>query len=221
MAFPRARRLPPPPVRRRGCRARRAGARARGQERSAACSISARPSQRRRARRTSAAGSSATATGASPDRCSTPTAQSRFRSLMSELGFAIAPRLMTPADTLGYAGLPVLRRARRHQDQPEPEGRRPRVLGRHRRRRRRRTRRRSRPDSYLTTVGGFVRKGLWLPLPAFEFGAGALNILGLAHVRAAGLREAGAAGRFPRLVAALVRGARLGVAAARHRPRST
>jgi hypothetical protein len=26
-------------------------------------------------------------------------------------------------------------------------------------------------------VGGFVRKGLWIPLPAFEFGAGALSIL--------------------------------------------
>src|SRR4029453_15963888 len=36
----------------------------------------------------------------------------------------------------------------------------------------------ARPDSYLTTVGGYVRKGLWLPLPAFEFGAGALSILG-------------------------------------------
>jgi hypothetical protein len=27
-------------------------------------------------------------------------------------------------------------------------------------------------------VGAFVRKGLWLPLPAFELGAGALNIIG-------------------------------------------
>jgi hypothetical protein len=34
-----------------------------------------------------------------------------------------------------------------------------------------------RPDAYLTTVGGYVRKGLWLPLPAFEFGAGALKIV--------------------------------------------
>ena len=47
-------------------------------------------------------------TGTSPD----ADGQSRFRSLMSELGVAIAPRLMTPADTLGYAGLPVLGRAR-------------------------------------------------------------------------------------------------------------
>src|SRR3954467_5948375 len=31
-------------------------------------------------------------------------AQTRFRSLMSELGFAIAPRVLTPADTLGFAG---------------------------------------------------------------------------------------------------------------------
>ena len=30
--------------------------------------------------------------------------ESRFRSQMSELGFAIAPRVMTPADTLGFAG---------------------------------------------------------------------------------------------------------------------
>ncbi|HEY4392902.1 MAG TPA: hypothetical protein VGP64_02520, partial [Polyangia bacterium] len=30
--------------------------------------------------------------------------QSRFRSLMSELGVVAAPRLLTPADTLGYAG---------------------------------------------------------------------------------------------------------------------
>jgi hypothetical protein len=97
--------------------------------------------------------------------------------MMSELGFAIAPRVMTPADTLGFAGFPVLGGARRHQDQPGKDGGWRQVLGRHRvgatggadvRR----------PPSYLTTVGGFVRKGLWLPLPAFEFGAGALSILG-------------------------------------------
>ena len=32
--------------------------------------------------------------------------------------------------------------------------------------------------SYLTTVGGFVRKGLWFPLPAFEFGAGGVSLVG-------------------------------------------
>jgi len=104
-------------------------------------------------------------------------AQSRFRSLMSELGVAIAPRLMTPADTLGFAGFQFsaelgvtkinpdkLVGGRSYWDGIEagqPNNPTP-----------------YRPSSYLTTVGGFVRKGLWLPLPAFEFGAGALSLLG-------------------------------------------
>jgi hypothetical protein len=103
--------------------------------------------------------------------------QSRFRSLMSELGFAIAPRLMTPADTLGYAGfqfsaelgITTINPNRRVGDRAywdgiagvEPTN--PAAM---------------RPDSHLTTIGGYVRKGLWLPLPAFEFGAGALSIVG-------------------------------------------
>jgi hypothetical protein len=103
--------------------------------------------------------------------------QSRFRSLMSELGVAIAPRLMTPADTLGFAGFQFSAELGVTKINPDRQ-----VGGR------------SywdgieavdagnpaakRPDSYLTTVGGYVRKGLWLPLPAFEFGAGALSILG-------------------------------------------
>jgi hypothetical protein len=102
--------------------------------------------------------------------------QSRFRSLMSELGYAIAPRLMTPADTLGYAGFQFSAELGVTKINPDRQ-----IGGR------------SywdgiagvdpnnttanRPDSYLTTVGGYVRKGLWLPLPAFEFGAGALSIL--------------------------------------------
>ena len=118
-------------------------------------------------------GSSATAAGGSPASPSTPTRQSSYRSLMSELGVAIAPRLMTPADTLGYAGFQFsaeLGVTKISNDEAHfwdgtaavtpanPMA--------------------ARPDSYLTTVGGFVRKGLWLPLPAFEFGAGALSILG-------------------------------------------
>jgi hypothetical protein len=104
----------------------------------------------------------------------TPTAdgQERFRSLMSELGVVIAPRLQTPADTLGYAGFQVsaevgftkINRDRSYWNgvagfQPDNPSA-------------------NRPDSYLTTVGAFVRKGMWFPLPAFEFGAGALNIVG-------------------------------------------
>jgi hypothetical protein len=95
-----------------------------------------------------------------------------FRSLMSELGVVIAPRLQTPADTLGYAGFQFsaelgvtkINASRDYWngvsgvDPTNPSA--------------------WRPSSYLTTLGGFVRKGLWFPLPAFEFGAGALSILG-------------------------------------------
>ena len=98
--------------------------------------------------------------------------QAAFRSLMSELGVVIAPRLQTPADTLGYAGFQFsaelgvtkINNSRPYWngvagvDPGTPAG--------------------ARPSSYLTTVGGFVRKGMWFPVPAFEFGAGALNIVG-------------------------------------------
>jgi hypothetical protein len=98
--------------------------------------------------------------------------QARFRSLMSELGVVIAPRLQTPADTLGYAGFQFsaelgvtkINSSRLYWngvqsvDPGNPSS--------------------GRPSSYLTTVGGFVRKGMWFPLPAFEFGAGAVNIVG-------------------------------------------
>jgi hypothetical protein len=110
-----------------------------------------------------------------------PDAQTRFRSLMSELGFAIAPRVLTPADTLGFAGFQFSAElgvtninATRKVGSPgnelaywngveavSPTN----PAARH-------------PDTRLTTVGGFVRKGLWIPLPAFEFGAGALSIVG-------------------------------------------
>ncbi len=108
-------------------------------------------------------------------------AQSRYRSLMSELGVVVAPRLMTPADTLGYAGfqfsaelgITTINNNRKVSNDPTGiaywngiEGvtsGAPNAV---------------RPNSSLTTVGGFVRKGLWFPLPAFEFGAGAIDVLG-------------------------------------------
>jgi len=108
-------------------------------------------------------------------------AQSRYRSLMSELGVVVAPRLMTPADTLGYAGfqfsgelgITTINNNRKVSNDPTGiaywngiEGvtsGAPNAV---------------RPPSSLTTVGGFVRKGLWFPLPAFEFGAGAIDVLG-------------------------------------------
>jgi hypothetical protein len=99
-------------------------------------------------------------------------AASSYRSLMSELGVAIAPRLMTPADTLGYAGFQFsaeLGVTKISNNKNFWDGTAAVTPG---------STLASRPDGYLTTVGGFVRKGLWLPLPAFEFGAGALSILG-------------------------------------------
>jgi hypothetical protein len=107
--------------------------------------------------------------------------QSRYRSMMSELGVVVAPRLMTPADTLGYAGfqfsgelgITTINNNRKVSNDPTgiaywngiegvtsgaPNA--------------------ARPSSSLTTVGGFVRKGLWFPLPAFEFGAGAIDVRG-------------------------------------------
>ena len=106
-----------------------------------------------------------------------PDAASRYRSLMSELGVVVAPRLMTPADTLGYAGFQFSAELgiTKINNNKQIDGRaywdgveavtpsNPSAV---------------RPDSYLTTVGGFVRKGLWLPLPAFEFGVGAVSLLG-------------------------------------------
>ncbi len=92
-------------------------------------------------------------------------ANSRFRSLMSELGVVMAPRLMVPAETLGYAGFQLSAEIgttsisakepfwKATQGAPD------------------------RPSDSLTTVGAFVRKGLWIPLPAFEVGAGVVHLL--------------------------------------------
>ena len=111
------------------------------------------------------------ATGTSVDLSTDPEATTRFRSLMSELGVVIAPRLQTPADTLGFAGFQFsaeLGMTQISHDQTFWDG----VQGVTPS-----NRLRSRPDAWLTTVGGFVRKGMWFPIPALEWGAGAVNIL--------------------------------------------
>jgi hypothetical protein len=98
-------------------------------------------------------------------------AETRFRSMMSELGVALAPRLMVPAQTLGSAGFQLsaevgttsINQERGYWNgvsgvQPDNPNR-------------------SRPAGWLTTVGLFVRKGLWLPLPGVELGAGVVHLL--------------------------------------------
>jgi len=108
-----------------------------------------------------------------------PEAASRYRSLMSELGVVVAPRLMTPADTLGYAGFQFSAElgVTKIDNNKQINGQGPAfwdgVEGVQAS-----NRSAARPSSYLTTVGGFVRKGLWLPLPAFEFGVGAVSVVG-------------------------------------------
>lgn len=98
-------------------------------------------------------------------------AESRFRSLMSELGIVMAPRLMVPAESLGFAGFQVAGEVGMttiSRSQPfwngvekvsasNPNS--------------------SRPGNWLTTVGGYVRKGIWLPVPAFEVGAGVMHLM--------------------------------------------
>jgi hypothetical protein len=97
-----------------------------------------------------------------------PVGEVRFRSLMSELGMVLAPRVAMPADTLGIAGLQVsgdlsltrIDHNAAHWNGVEgvsplnPQA--------------------SRPDEWLTTVGAFARKGI---IPALELGAGAIHLL--------------------------------------------
>jgi hypothetical protein len=97
-------------------------------------------------------------------------ATSRYRSLMSELGVVMAPRLQTPADTLGFAGFQIsaeLGTTQISRDKPFWNG----VEGVNP------ANTRVRPDAWLTTMGLFARKGMWFPIPALEWGVGAMNLL--------------------------------------------
>ena len=98
-------------------------------------------------------------------------AEGDFRSLMSELGAVMAPRLVMPADNLGFGGFQVsgelaltrISRDRSYWNAAEGVARENPAVGR--------------PPEWLSTAGAFVRKGLWLGLPAFEVGAGVMNLL--------------------------------------------
>jgi hypothetical protein len=95
-----------------------------------------------------------------------------FRSLASELGVVLAPRLVEPADTLGFGGFEFtadVARTRVHTDRPywralagSPNPANP--DARH-------------GDDYMTTVGMWARKGIWLPVPSFEVGIGAVHLI--------------------------------------------
>jgi hypothetical protein len=93
------------------------------------------------------------------------------RSLASELGVVFAPRLSEPADTLGFGGFQFtadLGLTQVHTDRPywralssssDPAAA-------------------SHGDDLMTTVGLFARKGIWLPVPSFEIGLGAVHLTG-------------------------------------------
>lgn len=94
-----------------------------------------------------------------------PAAEQRYRTLMSELGAALAVRVLEPADTLGLSGFDFsfltstigVSSAKAAGDDPWAAAE-------------------KRPDG-LSTVGFFARKGIWIPGPAFELGAGAVHLL--------------------------------------------
>jgi hypothetical protein len=95
-----------------------------------------------------------------------------FRSLASELGVVLAPRFSDGADTLGWNGFAVTADLaftnisadrgfwRALESSPAPNE--PNV---------------EHGSSVMTTVGVFAKKGLWLPIPSFEFGVGAVHLL--------------------------------------------
>jgi hypothetical protein len=94
-----------------------------------------------------------------------------FRSLMSELGVVLAPRIPMVADTAGFGGfqlsaelgLTEISRSRKYWDGVAGVS-----AG---------NREAARPDPMLTTVGAFVRKGIWLPVPTIELGFGVVHLL--------------------------------------------
>jgi hypothetical protein len=92
-----------------------------------------------------------------------------FRGLVSELGAVLAPRLLTPSDTLGFGGFqftadvaytsidPDQSYWRALADATGPNG------GSH--------------AGMMPTVGVFARKGMWFPVPSLEVGAGIVHLV--------------------------------------------
>lgn len=95
-----------------------------------------------------------------------------LRSLASQLGVVLAPHLLSPADTPGFGGFQLgvsyaattidsdapYWRARLGSPDPAGDGG------------------ASHGPGTLGTIGFFVRKGIWLPVPSFEVGGGAVHL---------------------------------------------
>jgi hypothetical protein len=93
-----------------------------------------------------------------------PHRRTLYTSLMSELGVVMAPRFLSPSDTLGYSGFQVAFETGFTQISDKSEFWKKGVE--------------NVSGGFLPTLSVFARKGIWLPLPAFEIGAGATKLVG-------------------------------------------
>jgi hypothetical protein len=96
-----------------------------------------------------------------------------LRALASQLGVVLAPHLLTPADTIGFGGFQftvdystttidqTASYWRVLQSSPDPTG----TMGL------------AHGAATMRTVGMFVRKGMWFPVPSAEVGAGAVHLV--------------------------------------------
>jgi hypothetical protein len=84
--------------------------------------------------------------------------QSQFRSLMSEMAVVMSPDLMTPADSLGWSGFNLSVDGRFTQISNNADYWRRGVQ--------------DVSSGFLSTINVMARKGIWLPAPSFELGAG-------------------------------------------------
>jgi hypothetical protein len=94
----------------------------------------------------------------------TPALRSAYAGLISELGVALAPRPMQPADSLGWSGFAAnldvsITQINRSADYWQK--------GVH-----------SVSGPFLPIIGVTVRKGIWLPFPSFELAIGGHKLLG-------------------------------------------
>ena len=87
-----------------------------------------------------------------------------FRSLISELSVALAPRLLAPSDTLGFGGFQFSTDLGTTSITRDATWWRARESG-------------TTGTPGLDTMGVFVRKGMWFPVPSFEFGAGIVHLV--------------------------------------------
>jgi hypothetical protein len=85
-----------------------------------------------------------------------------FRSLVSQLGVVLAPHLLTPADTNGFGGFQMTVDYASTSIDSNADYWKARESG---------------TRSSMSTVGFFVRKGMWFPVPSFEVGAGAVHLI--------------------------------------------